>query len=170
MKPYQSCETCPKCWSGNCRQCPMHIAELKAFKEQTEGKIERMAKVIWHPRKQPLQSLSTERANKVLHHITFESKFDTQDTLSTNIQPYSVARSITSDFESEDKGSNPFRAFPARLAIRFSLQDKNSEQDFLYHNHPLLAEQKLASFKPEVTHTRFIGCVSCQPSCIRVVI
>lgn len=50
FRPYMNCETCPKCWSGKCRQCPKHQAELAAFQRKIDNRIHAIAIEAFHPR------------------------------------------------------------------------------------------------------------------------
>ncbi len=66
--------------------------------------------------------------------------------------------------EGSQSGSSPDVSIPARLSIRLSLQDKNSERHIFFEPLPplpLVVHKKLASFQPEVDS---VGYVSCQPS------
>jgi len=41
------CIHCHKIWSGNCKHCPGHIAEVAAFRYKADNYIHSMAQVIW---------------------------------------------------------------------------------------------------------------------------
>lgn len=72
------CLNCSTMWSGDCKQCPGHLAELAAWKYKIDQHVHHMARVAW--RLQPDRAILSEtKTNMVsLQDTTFEPTHETQ--------------------------------------------------------------------------------------------
>lgn len=63
FKPYTDCTTCRKCFSGKCKHCPSHKAELEEYRRRTDGRVHELALEIWYQRTKPVEVVEDVESN-----------------------------------------------------------------------------------------------------------